>query len=68
MKIKNKENCISFSIIYDNEKRMQALKIQSKTQFKVKYENNSQLFEFRFPHWCKISIFENQKSIVFSVF
>ena len=50
MKIKNKENCILFSIIYDNEKRMRALKIQSKTQLKVKYENNSQLFEFRFPH------------------
>ena len=46
MKIKNKENCISFSIINDNEKRMRALKIQSKTLLNMKMIVNYLNFVF----------------------
>ena len=37
---KRKMNCISFSIFYDNEKRMRALKIQSKNLLNMKMAVN----------------------------
>ena len=40
-------NCISFSIFYDNEKRMRALKIQSKNLLNMKMVVNYLNFVFR---------------------
>ena len=36
-------NSISFSIFYENEKRIKVLKLKKKS---IKHENGSQLFEF----------------------
>ena len=47
-------NCLSFSIFYENEKRIRVLKIQSKNLLKIK--NGSQLFEFPFSYLGKIKI------------
>ena len=44
---KRKMNCISFSIFYDNEKRMRALKIQSKNLLNMKMVVNYLNFVFR---------------------
>ena len=41
------ENCISFSIFYENEKRMKALKIQTKNSLNMKIVVNYLNFAFR---------------------